>query len=194
MSARALTAVGATLLAMGTLAERITEARESAGLSKAELCRAARGRLTHAALSQLESGKSKALKAETALAIAAATGSRVEWLVLGQLPKRKTDEAAESPDDDQIEKDENIRLLVLRELTRALVANMPAAAQDFSALLREGAAERHFRTDTGLIGVVLDTVALGQQSAEAAARRASQLQSGDQPMPNRQGRSHRTKA
>lgn len=78
-----------------TLAERIIEAREAADLDKAGLCRAVRPfRLTHAAVSQIESGKTLSLRAETALAIARATGFRPEYLVLGQLPKRAADAPA----------------------------------------------------------------------------------------------------
>ncbi len=80
---------------MSTLAERIIEARESAGLDKAGLQRAARPvKITHSALSQLESGKSRTMRAETALAIARVTGYRPEYLVLGQLPKRAGDSVA----------------------------------------------------------------------------------------------------
>lgn len=75
-----------------TIASRIIEAREAVGLDKAGLQRAVRPyKLTHSALSQLESGKSKSMKAETALAIARATGFRIEYLVLGELPARRDD-------------------------------------------------------------------------------------------------------
>lgn len=77
-----------------TLADRIIEARESTGLDKAGLVRAVRPhKMTHAALSQLESGKSRSLKAETAIALARATGYRIEYLVLGELPKRAGDKS-----------------------------------------------------------------------------------------------------
>lgn len=74
---------------MQTLAQRIIEARDAAGLDKAALRLAVRPlRLSHSALSQIESGSTKSLKAETALAIARATGFCVEYLVCGTLPKR----------------------------------------------------------------------------------------------------------
>lgn len=64
------------------LGERIAAARKSAGLSKSELARRL-GRSPSAA-TQWESGETKALKAESLIGIAQATGVRAEWLETGR--------------------------------------------------------------------------------------------------------------
>lgn len=87
--------------------------------------------------------------------------------------------------------DNEVLQMVMRELTRALVANAPVAAHDFAVLLREQAQHRGFETEAGLVSVVLDTAALGQSSAAAAVRRASQQTSADQPMPKKQAQTRR---
>lgn len=88
-NASTLTSTSCNVPYMPLLKDRIIEAREAAGLDKAGLVRAVRPfTLTHSALSQLESGKTKSLKASTAVAIARATGFRPEYLVNGTLPKR----------------------------------------------------------------------------------------------------------
>ncbi len=89
--------------------------------------------------------------------------------------------------------DEEVRQMVLRELVRSMVANVPAVAEGFAALLRESAQARHFEMDAGLIGIVLDTVALGQSSAAASIRRALQSQSSDPSMPKKVARSRRSR-
>ncbi len=68
-----------------TLAERIKEAMEAAGLSPAELARATKR--TNGAVTQWLDGTTKSLKAETANLIEQATGYRASWLVTERGPK-----------------------------------------------------------------------------------------------------------
>lgn len=83
---------------MTQLKDRLIEARESVGMDKATLQRAVLPyKLTHSAISQIESGSTKSMKASTALAISRATGYRVEYLVLGKLPKRNSDAPVAAP-------------------------------------------------------------------------------------------------
>lgn len=82
---------------MSTLAKRVREAREGAGITQpAELAR--RIGVKPAAIYQLESGATKSMRAETALDIAAETGFRVEYLVRGRLPKREASNVRVSED------------------------------------------------------------------------------------------------
>lgn len=67
-----------------TLATRITQAREKAGLSKRELSRLVE--CSPSAVTQWESGATMNLRAASLLAIAAATGVRAEWLEAGRGP------------------------------------------------------------------------------------------------------------
>lgn len=68
------------------LGERITAARKAAGLSKSELARRL-GR-SPSAVTQWESGETKALRGESLIGIAQATGVRAEWLETGRGPMR----------------------------------------------------------------------------------------------------------
>jgi transcriptional regulator with XRE-family HTH domain len=70
---------------MSTLSDRIIEARLAAGLDPAELAR--RVGVNAAAAYQWESGATKSLKAETAIAMAEALGVDVVWLVTGRKTK-----------------------------------------------------------------------------------------------------------
>lgn len=70
---------------MSTLAERIIEARTEAGLDPAEL--AHRVGVKPAAAYQWESGATKSLKAQTAIALAEVLGVNVQWLTTGRPPK-----------------------------------------------------------------------------------------------------------
>lgn len=72
---------------MNTLADRIRESRAAAGLDPAELAR--RIGVKAAAAYQWESGATKSLKAETAIALAEELGVDVAWLVLGRRPREK---------------------------------------------------------------------------------------------------------
>jgi transcriptional regulator with XRE-family HTH domain len=74
---------------MTTLSERIKEAKESAGLSNADLARAT-GR-SQGAVTQWLQGSVVSLKADTAAQIERATGYRASWLVTGKGPKRVDD-------------------------------------------------------------------------------------------------------
>jgi transcriptional regulator with XRE-family HTH domain len=67
---------------MNTLSDRIIEARLAAGLDPAELAR--RVGVNAAAAYQWESGATKSLKAETAIALAETLGVDVVWLVTGR--------------------------------------------------------------------------------------------------------------
>lgn len=88
--------------------------------------------------------------------------------------------------------DDEVLQMALRELTRALVANARGTAEDFAALLREQAEHRKFALDTGLVDVVLSTVAQGQHVAVNAVQRASQAQPDGQTKPKRPDRSRQS--
>jgi hypothetical protein len=85
---------------MKTLRERVIEAREAAQLDKVGLqteinrlfARWGLPGISHSALSQLESGDSKTMKAATVLAIGRITGYRPEYLLFGERPATRTDE------------------------------------------------------------------------------------------------------
>jgi len=79
--------------------------------------------------------------------------------------------------------------IVVRELTRSLVANAPGAARDFAALLLDVAEKKRFATDTGLVGEALRIVELGQHNAASAIQRALQTSSDRQSKPEKRGRS-----
>lgn len=70
---------------MTTLAERITVSRTNAGLDPSELAR--RVGVKPAAVYQWESGATKSLKAETAIALADVLGVDIVWLVTGRQRK-----------------------------------------------------------------------------------------------------------
>jgi transcriptional regulator with XRE-family HTH domain len=70
-----------------TLAERVTYARESAGLSKTALAQALG--VTSASITHLENGRNASLKGGAALAIERVTGVSATWLVSGRGPIRK---------------------------------------------------------------------------------------------------------
>lgn len=71
---------------MTLLADRVKQARESAGLSQADLARLSG--ISTAAMSQIETGQTKTLKASTATAFAKATGYTAEWLTSGRGQER----------------------------------------------------------------------------------------------------------
>lgn len=70
---------------MTTLAQRIAEARTAIGIEPAELAR--RVGVKPSAAYQWESGSTKSLKADTAIALAEELGVDVVWLVTGRKPK-----------------------------------------------------------------------------------------------------------
>lgn len=70
------------LYGMSLLEDRIRQAREYAGISKAELAR--RCGISAAAAIQWEDGSTKSLKAESLIAICDATGVNPRWLALGK--------------------------------------------------------------------------------------------------------------
>lgn len=117
-------------------------------------------------------------------AIAKATEVNLAWLLSesGEMRPRASVSAHDGIEDE-------VRLMILRELTRALVANTPDVARDFSVLLREQAAHRGFATNAGLLDAVLATVEQGQHVAAAAVRRASHALSRGQPTTKKPGRS-----
>lgn len=67
---------------MSALSDRVREARERAGITPAELAR--RAGVSQAAISKIESGQTKTLKASTVMAIAAATDCSASWLESGK--------------------------------------------------------------------------------------------------------------
>jgi SOS-response transcriptional repressor LexA len=67
------------------LSDRIAEALESSGLTKAELARATG--TTGASVTHWLSGKTQHLKAETAMLMEQATGHSAKWLISGTGPK-----------------------------------------------------------------------------------------------------------
>lgn len=70
---------------MHTLADRITQSRARAGMDPSQLAR--RVGVKPAAVYQWESGATKSLKAETAIALADVLGVDIVWLVTGRAPK-----------------------------------------------------------------------------------------------------------
>jgi transcriptional regulator with XRE-family HTH domain len=65
---------------------RLRAAREARGLSMRELAAAATtpdGKVSHAAISLIESGRQTAIEAATAVRLARVLGVTVEWLVTG---------------------------------------------------------------------------------------------------------------
>jgi SOS-response transcriptional repressor LexA len=80
-----------------SISARITAAREAAHLSKSELARRL-GR-SPSAVTQWESGETRALKAESLIGIARETGVRAEWLETGKGPMRAdaVDNVTEAP-------------------------------------------------------------------------------------------------
>lgn len=71
---------------MSTVGSRIKKAREAASLSQTELGKACD--LSRAAVSQWESGTTKAPTAENIFAIADATGFNARWLATGRGPEK----------------------------------------------------------------------------------------------------------
>lgn len=71
---------------METLKDRVIEARRAGGMPQAEFARAVG--ISTAAMSQIETGQTKSLKASTAAAIERATGYNAQWLITGRGPKR----------------------------------------------------------------------------------------------------------
>lgn len=80
-----LNSVGYLIHGMG-LSERITEAIENSGKSKADIARACG--VTAASVTFWIGGQTKSLKAETALALEQATGYRANWLLSGTGPRK----------------------------------------------------------------------------------------------------------
>ena len=70
---------------MENIAVRFKHARESAGLSKAELARALK--VTQQAVGQIEKGRTKSLKGSTLLAMERVTGISGRWIETGRGPK-----------------------------------------------------------------------------------------------------------
>ena len=87
---------------MSTLAERIKEAMTHAGMTSAELARAAGVKAPSVA--QWIGGRTKSLKASTANAAAAALGVSVRWLVEGEGPMIPTGVRPFDPEDEPPEK------------------------------------------------------------------------------------------
>lgn len=79
-----------------SISERITAAREAAGLSKSELARRL-GR-SPSAVTQWESGETKALRAESLIGIARETNVRAEWLETGRGSMHDTANVEPGPD------------------------------------------------------------------------------------------------
>lgn len=73
---------------MSSIMDRFTEARLASGLSQAELARAIS--LSRSAVSQIESGETKTLKASTLVAFERATGYRASWVETGRGPRKAT--------------------------------------------------------------------------------------------------------
>jgi phage repressor protein C with HTH and peptisase S24 domain len=71
-----------SVLNMATLAERITKARETAGLSKSDLARAAE--VSASAVTQWENGETKTLSGETLMRLAVALSVDPGWLATGK--------------------------------------------------------------------------------------------------------------
>ena len=71
---------------MNTVGNRIRQARESAGLTQAQL--AAEIGVTKSAVSQWENDSIKSLKQENLLALEKITGFRARWIVYGEKPEK----------------------------------------------------------------------------------------------------------
>ena len=71
---------------MESLSERVKKARKAAGLSQAEMSR--RLGISTAAMSMIETGQTKTLKASTLTALERVTGYSGEWLVSGRGPEK----------------------------------------------------------------------------------------------------------
>lgn len=69
-----------------TLADRFREARESAGLTPAEMARALR--VKGSSVSNIESGRTRALRAETAAGVERVTGYSAVWVATGHGPRQ----------------------------------------------------------------------------------------------------------
>ncbi|MCB2261437.1 MAG: helix-turn-helix domain-containing protein [Candidatus Thiosymbion ectosymbiont of Robbea hypermnestra] len=67
---------------MNTLGSRVTDARDRAGFSQAELAK--RVGVTPGAINKIESGETKGAKPETLAALARALGVSMEWLATGE--------------------------------------------------------------------------------------------------------------
>lgn len=68
-----------------SLSERLQEAIEASGKSKAEIARACN--ITQASINHWMTGKTRSLRAETALALEQITGFSAVWLTSGRGPK-----------------------------------------------------------------------------------------------------------
>lgn len=91
---------------MNTLQQRFAEAVRSAGITNlAELARDIG--VEPAAIYAIRDGKTKTLAAETAIRLSRRTGARVEYLVLGELPKKTAEirSAAQAESESQVEND-----------------------------------------------------------------------------------------
>ena len=77
---------------MPALNQRVIEARENVGLSQAEFAR--KIKISRSALSQIESGATKAIKLETATRMEKVTGFNAEWLGNGNGEKLISERAA----------------------------------------------------------------------------------------------------
>ena len=79
---------------MKTLAERFTWARTQAGLTKAELARILG--VSGSAITQIEDGITRTLKASTIVGVEKATGVSGEWIVTGKgKPRMKVAETTQ---------------------------------------------------------------------------------------------------
>lgn len=80
-----------------TIGERITKARESAGLTLADLAR--KIGISRAAVGQIESGETKSPRAENLSKIAAVTATRFQWLLdgSGEMRAHSTQVAHKNP-------------------------------------------------------------------------------------------------
>lgn len=77
------------LIPVMPLSDRIKEAIEESGKSKADIARACS--VTSGAVTQWIDGATKSLKAEKALALERATGFRASWLTSGRGPRKVAD-------------------------------------------------------------------------------------------------------
>jgi transcriptional regulator with XRE-family HTH domain len=106
------------------LRDRIKEAIEGSGKSRADIARACG--VTNAAVTHWLDGETKSLKAEKALALEQATGYRALWIANGKGPRRIADPAepfwpfAKVPIERYMALDEGDKGHVQREMLRAI--------------------------------------------------------------------------
>ncbi len=167
-----------------TVGQRVREAREALKMSRRQL--EAKSGVGYSTLSELERG---GMKSTTMLPqIADALGVSATFLATGKdggSPGTRPIEY-EQPADDEI------LLVLFRELTLALRANIPAIAADFAALVQKQVRDRSWPPDTGLVSAVLSTAAIAPSIAAEDVRLALQEQSLDQTKPRKQAPSQHT--